>query len=46
MKVFCLFVLLSAMALLAGGCETTQEGSSLPWSQPEPWEQNIGIEEY
>ena len=37
------WVLLAALLFLGSsllqGCSTPEGGSSLPWSQPEPWEQ-------
>ncbi len=46
MKIIYYAVFVLGLVLFVAGCETTQEESSLPWSQPEPWENNIGIAEY
>lgn len=39
MRYFYIFSLILSLFLISG-CGTTEEsgGSSLPWSQPEPWE--------
>lgn len=34
-----LLALLAGLFSLAGGCAGPEGGSSLPWAQPEPWEQ-------
>lgn len=46
MKGFLLFILIISLMLITG-CSIPEGGSSLPWSQPESWEHDIGIgEEY
>jgi hypothetical protein len=39
LAIFLLLALLAGLASLAGGCAGPEGGSSLPWAQPEPWEQ-------
>ena len=34
-----LVTLLTGLASLLAGCSSPEGGSSLPWAQPEPWEQ-------
>lgn len=41
MKLFLLFIVMGLV--LVAGCSTPEGGSSLPWSQPESWEHDIGI---
>jgi len=31
--------LLFAIVITMVGCATSDEGSSIPWAEPEPWEQ-------
>lgn len=40
MKYFAILGLILYTLILAG-CETPEGGSSLPWSQPEPWETQV-----
>lgn len=35
------WLLILVLFLLIAGCETPKGGSSLPWSQPEPWETQV-----
>ncbi|MDP8213791.1 MAG: hypothetical protein RAO92_09010 [Candidatus Euphemobacter frigidus] len=34
-----LALLLLAVAVVVIGCASTEGGSSIPWAEPEPWEQ-------
>lgn len=34
-----ILAVLAGLFSLAGGCAGPEGGSSLPWAQPEPWEQ-------
>lgn len=43
MKISLLFLILGLLFLV--GCAGPEGGSSLPWSQPETWEHDIGIGE-
>ncbi|HOO78262.1 MAG TPA: hypothetical protein PK636_06565 [bacterium] len=45
MKYAIALVLLGVLAVLAAGCTTTHDDSSLPWAEPEPWENqpNFGV---
>ncbi len=34
-----MLLLLSAIIVTISGCATSDEGSSIPWAEPESWEQ-------
>jgi|GEM_PF-1172143 len=34
-----MLLLLSAIIITISGCATSDEGSSIPWAEPESWEQ-------
>ncbi|MFH1039235.1 MAG: hypothetical protein V1789_11275 [PVC group bacterium] len=40
-----LAIFLLAVAAAVSGCSTPEGGSSIPWGEPEPWEQqpNFGV---
>lgn len=40
MRMILLFIVMGL--ILIAGCATPEGGSSLPWSQPESWEHDIG----
>lgn len=44
-KLIPIFLLLILAAGLLSGCEAPDGGSSLPWAEPEPWENqpNFGV---
>ncbi|MEA1927672.1 MAG: hypothetical protein U9N73_05650 [Candidatus Auribacterota bacterium] len=41
-----LLLLSFAIIIILSGCASTDGGSSIPWAEPEPWEQrpNFGVQ--